>query len=146
MNNIVIWTSWQAISRYSSLMYGEYTRVVALTFIDLPTAAIACRGPSNACSAAQVKNASSRAHAQRTPGLVICADRVEAGAACSHLIPIVVRANSARPRSISQVVLAKHPDTGRFALYVLTGLGLEENLFWSGTELDATYAKQAIRN
>jgi hypothetical protein len=36
-------------------------------------------------------------------------------------------------------------ETGRFAPYVLTGLGVEENLFWTGTELDVTYVPLNVR-
>ena len=43
------------------------------------------------------------------------------------------------------IVFAKNPETGRFAPYVLTGLAPEENLFWSGTELDAAYVPLNVR-
>lgn len=76
--------------------------------------------------------------------LRIRADRVEAGAASQHLIPIVV--GEFRKAAIQYpIVFAKHPETGRFAAYVLTGLGLEENLFWSGTELDVAYVPLNVR-
>jgi hypothetical protein len=70
--------------------------------------------------------------------LRIRADRVEACAARQHLIPIVV---SELRKAATQypIVFAKHPETARFAPYVLSGLGVEENLFWSGTELDVAY-------
>jgi hypothetical protein len=77
-------------------------------------------------------------------GLRIRADRVEATAATQHLIPIVV--SEFRKAAIQYpIVFAKHPDTGRFAPYVLSGLGVEENLFWSGTELDVTYVPLNVR-
>jgi hypothetical protein len=43
------------------------------------------------------------------------------------------------------IVFAKHPETGRFNSYILNGLGLEENLFWTGTELDVTYVPLNVR-
>lgn len=77
-------------------------------------------------------------------GLRICADRVEAGAARQHLIPIVA-SEFRKAATQYPIVFAKHPDTGRFAPYVLSGLGLEENLFWSGTELDVAYVPLNVR-
>ncbi|MDY6944968.1 MAG: SapC family protein [Pseudomonadota bacterium] len=76
--------------------------------------------------------------------LRIHAQRVEAGAACQHLIPIVV-SEFRKAATQYPIVFAKHPDTGRFAPYVLSGLGLEENLFWSGTELDVGYLPLNVR-
>ena len=77
-------------------------------------------------------------------GLRIRADRVAASAARQHLIPIVV--SEFRKAAIQYpIVFAKHPETGRFAPYVLSGLGVEENLFWSGTELDAAYVPLNVR-
>jgi SapC len=76
--------------------------------------------------------------------LRIRADLVAASAARQHLIPIVV--SEFRKAAIQYpIVFAKHPDTGRFAPYVLSGLGVEENLFWSGTELDAAYVPLNVR-
>ena len=43
------------------------------------------------------------------------------------------------------IVFAKNPQDGRFAPYVLTGLAPEENLFWSGTELDVAYVPLNVR-
>jgi hypothetical protein len=76
--------------------------------------------------------------------LRIRADRVEACAASQHLIPIVV-GEFRKAATQYPIVFAKHPETGRFAPYVLSGLGLEENLFWSGTELDAAYVPLNVR-
>lgn len=76
--------------------------------------------------------------------LRIRADRVEAGAARQHLIPIVV-SEFRKAATQYPIVFAKHPETGRFAPYVLSGLGLEENLFWSGTELDVAYVPLNVR-
>jgi len=76
--------------------------------------------------------------------LRIRADRVEASAANQHLIPIVV-SEFRKAATQYPIVFAKHPETGRFAAYVLTGLGLEENLFWSGTELEAAYVPLNVR-
>lgn len=76
--------------------------------------------------------------------LRIRADRVEAGAAGQHLIPIVV-GEFRKAATQYPIVFAKHPETGRFAPYVLSGLGLEENLFWSGTELDVAYVPLNVR-
>ena len=76
--------------------------------------------------------------------LRIRADLVEAAAARQHLIPIVV--SEFRKAAIQYpIVFAKNPDTGRFAAYVLSGLGVEENLFWSGTALDAAYVPLNVR-
>lgn len=77
-------------------------------------------------------------------GLRIRADLVEASAAGQHLIPIVV-SEFRKAATQYPIVFAKHPETGRFAPYVLNGLGLEENLFWSGTELDVTYVPLNVR-
>jgi hypothetical protein len=77
-------------------------------------------------------------------GLRIRADRVEVYAARQHLIPIVV-GEFRKAATQYPIVFAKHPDTGRFAPYVLSGLGVEENLFWSGTELDVAYVPLNVR-
>jgi len=76
--------------------------------------------------------------------LRIRADRVEAGAASQHLMPIVV-SEFRKAATQYPIVFAKNPETGRFAPYVLSGLGLEENLFWSGTELDVAYVPLNVR-
>lgn len=76
--------------------------------------------------------------------LRIRADRVEASAASRHLIPIVV-SEFRKAATQYPIVFAKHPETGRFAPYVLSGLGVEENLFWSGTELDVAYVPLNVR-
>lgn len=76
--------------------------------------------------------------------LRIRADLVEAGAARQHLIPIVV-GEFRKAATQYAIVFAKHPETGRFAPYVLSGLGVEENLFWSGTELDVAYVPLNVR-
>ena len=77
-------------------------------------------------------------------GLRIRADRVEASAATQHLIPIVV--SEFRKAAVQYpIVFAKNPETGRFGAYVLNGLGVEENLFWSGTELDVAYVPLNVR-
>jgi hypothetical protein len=77
-------------------------------------------------------------------GLRIRADRVEASAASQHLIPIVA---SELRRAATQypIVFAKNPETGRFGPYVLNGLAVEENLFWSGTGLDVAYVPLNVR-
>ena len=77
-------------------------------------------------------------------GLRIRSDLVEASAASQHLIPIVV-SEFRKAATQYPIVFAKHPDTGRFGPYVLNGLGLGENLFWSGTELDAAYVPLNVR-
>jgi hypothetical protein len=77
-------------------------------------------------------------------GLRIRSDRVEATAAGQHLVPVVV--SEFRKAAIQYpIVFAKHPDTGRFAAYVLTGLRVKENLFWTGTELDVAYVPLNVR-
>ena len=77
-------------------------------------------------------------------GLRIRADLVEAGAATQHLVPVVV--SEFRKAAIQYpLVFAKNPETGRFNSYVLTGLGVKENLFWSGTELDVAYVPLNVR-
>lgn len=76
--------------------------------------------------------------------LRIRADRVESYAATQHLIPIVV-SEFRKAATQYPIVFAKHPETGRFAPYVLSGLGVEENLFWSGTELDVAYVPLNVR-
>jgi SapC protein len=77
-------------------------------------------------------------------GLRIRADLVEASAASQHLIPIVV-GEFRKAATQYPIVFAKHPETGRFGPYVLNGLGVEENLFWSGTELDVAYVPLNVR-
>src|SRR5215471_14101764 len=77
-------------------------------------------------------------------GLRIRADRVESSAANQHLIPIVV-SEFRKAATQYPIVFAKHPETGRFAAYVLTGLAPEENLFWTGTELDVAYVPLNVR-
>ena len=77
-------------------------------------------------------------------GLRIRADLVEASAARQHLIPIVV-SEFRKAATQYPIVFAKNPETGRFAPYVLNGLGVEENLFWSGTELDVAYVPLNVR-
>ena len=77
-------------------------------------------------------------------GLRIRADLVESAAADQHLVAIV--ASEFRKAAIEYpIVFAKHPETGRFAPYVLNGLGVKENLFWSGTELDVAYVPLNVR-
>jgi hypothetical protein len=76
--------------------------------------------------------------------LRIRGDRVEASAASQHLIPIVV-GEFRKAATQYPIVFAKHPETGRFAPYVLSGLGVAENLFWSGTELDVAYVPLNVR-
>lgn len=76
--------------------------------------------------------------------LRIRAESIEACAATHHLIPIVV-SEFRKAATQYPIVFAKHPDTGRFAPYVLSGLALEENLFWSGTELDVAYVPLNVR-
>jgi hypothetical protein len=77
-------------------------------------------------------------------GLKITRDGAEATAAGQHLIPIVV-SEFRRAAVQYPIVFAKNPQTGRFAPYVLTGLAPEENLFWSGTELDVAYVPLNVR-
>lgn len=76
--------------------------------------------------------------------LRIRADLVAASAAHQHLIPIVV-SEFRKAATQYPIVFAKNPQTGRFAPYVLTGLSVEENLFWSGTELDVAYVPLNVR-
>lgn len=77
-------------------------------------------------------------------GLRIRPGGAEATAAGQHLIPIVV--SEFRKAAIQYpIVFAKNPQTGRFAPYVLTGLAPEENLFWTGTELDVAYVPLNVR-
>jgi hypothetical protein len=77
-------------------------------------------------------------------GLKIRKDGAEATAAGQHLIPIVV--SEFRKAAVQYpIVFAKHPETGRFSPYVLTGLVPEENLFWTGTELDVAYVPLNVR-
>ena len=77
-------------------------------------------------------------------GLRIRADLAEAVAAGQHLIPVVV-SEFRKAATQYPIVFAKNPQNGRFAPYVLNGLGLEENLFWSGTELDVAYVPLNLR-
>jgi len=77
-------------------------------------------------------------------GLRIRPDRVEASSAAQHLIPIV--ASEFRKAAIQYpIVFVKSSETGRFSPYALTGLDVEENLFWSGTELDVAYVPLNVR-
>ena len=77
-------------------------------------------------------------------GLKIGKDGAAATAAGQHLIPIVV--SEFRKAAVQfPIVFAKNPETGRFAPYVLTGLAPEENLFWTGTELDVAYVPLNVR-
>jgi hypothetical protein len=77
-------------------------------------------------------------------GLRIRADLAEASAASQHLVPIVV-SEFRKAATQYPIVFAKNPETGRFAPYVLNGLGVEENLFWSGTDLDVAYVPLNVR-
>ena len=77
-------------------------------------------------------------------GLRIRADLVAASAAGQHLIPLVV-SEFRKAATQYPIVFAKNPDTGRFAPCALTGLGVEENLFWTGTELDVAYVPLNVR-
>jgi SapC len=77
-------------------------------------------------------------------GLRIRADLVEASAAKQHLVPIVV-SEFRKAATQYPIVFAKNPETGRFAPFVLNGLNVEENLFWSGTELDVAYVPLNVR-
>src|SRR5580704_13171358 len=77
-------------------------------------------------------------------GLRIRPDRVEASAASQHLIPIVA-SEFRKAATQYPIVFVKSPETGRFAPYVLTGLDVEENLFWSGTELEVAYVPLNVR-
>jgi len=77
-------------------------------------------------------------------GLRIRADLAEATAASQHLVPVVV-SEFRKAATQYPIVFAKNPETGRFGSYVLNGLGLEENLFWSGTELDVAYVPLNLR-
>jgi hypothetical protein len=71
-------------------------------------------------------------------------DLVEASAANQHLIPIVV-SEFRKAATQYPIVFAKSPETGRFAPYVMNGLGVEENLFWSGTDMDVAYVPLNVR-
>jgi len=71
-------------------------------------------------------------------------DLVEASAAKQHLIPIVA-SEFRKAATQYPIVFAKHPETGRFGAYVLNGLGVEENLFWTGTELEVAYVPLNVR-
>jgi hypothetical protein len=77
-------------------------------------------------------------------GLRIRSDRVESCVSAQHLIPIVV--SEFRKAAIQYpIVFAKSPETGRFGAYALNGLAPEENLFWTGTELDVAYVPLNVR-
>jgi hypothetical protein len=76
--------------------------------------------------------------------LRIRSDLAEASAATEHLIPLVTT-EFRKAATQYPIVFAKHPETGRFNSYVLNGLGLNENLFWTGTELDVTYVPMSVR-
>ena len=77
-------------------------------------------------------------------GLRIRTDLVEVSASNQHLVPLVV--SEFRKAAIQYpIVFAKHPETGQFNPYVLNGLALKENLFWSGTELDVAYVPLNVR-
>ena len=77
-------------------------------------------------------------------GLRIRPDLVEASVASQHLVPIV--ASEFRKAAIQYpIVFVKSPETGRFAPYILNGLDVEENLFWSGTELEVAYVPLNVR-
>jgi hypothetical protein len=71
-------------------------------------------------------------------------DLVAASASHQHLIPIVV-SEFRKAATEYPIVFAKHPETGRIAPYVLNGLNIEENLFWTGTELDVSYVPLNVR-
>ena len=77
-------------------------------------------------------------------GLRIRSDLVEAAAASQHLIPIVA-SEFRKAATQYPIVFVKSPETGRFAPYVLNGLDVEENLFWSGTELEVAYVPLNVR-
>ena len=77
-------------------------------------------------------------------GLRISSDLAEASASTQHLIPLVTT-EFRKAATQYPIVFAKHPETGRFNSYVLNGLGLNENLFWTGTELDVTYVPLNVR-
>jgi hypothetical protein len=77
-------------------------------------------------------------------GLRIRTDLVEASTANQHLIPVVV-SEFRKAATQYPLVFAKNPETGRFGSYVLNGLEIEENLFWSGTELDVAYVPLNVR-
>jgi hypothetical protein len=68
----------------------------------------------------------------------------EASAARQHLIPIVA-SEFRKAATQYPIVFVKNPETGRFAPFVLNGLEPEENLFWSGTNMDVAYVPLNIR-
>src|SRR3984885_9474098 len=76
--------------------------------------------------------------------LKINPDLAEASAASQHLIPIVA-SEFRKAATQYPIVFVKNPETGRFAPYVLNGLDVEENLFWSGTELEVAYVPLNVR-
>lgn len=77
-------------------------------------------------------------------GLRIRAELAATTAARQHLIPIVV-SEFRKAATQYPIVFAKNAHTGRFSPFVLTGLGIEENLFWNGTELDVAYVPLNVR-
>src|ERR1700675_4438907 len=81
---------------------------------------------------------------QEHSALTINPDLAEASAARQHLIPIVA-SEFRKAATQYPIVFAKNPETGRFAPFVLNGLEPEENLFWSGTKMDAAYVPLNIR-
>jgi SapC len=81
---------------------------------------------------------------QEHSGLRINPAMAQASAARQHLVPIVP-SEFRKAATQYPIVFAKHPETGRFAPYVLSGLEPEENLFWSGTQLDVGYVPLNIR-
>jgi hypothetical protein len=76
--------------------------------------------------------------------LKIDPDRAEASAATQHLIPIVA-SEFRRAATQYPIVFAKNPQTGRFGAFVLSGLRPQENLFWTGTKLEAAYVPLNVR-
>ena len=77
-------------------------------------------------------------------GLRIRADLVETCASSQHLMPVVA-SEFRKAATQYPIVFAKHPETGRFDSYVLNGLDVKENLFWTGTELDVAYVPLNVR-
>lgn len=65
-------------------------------------------------------------------------------AAGQHLIAIVT-SEFRRAATEFPILFAKHPETGRFTPFVLTGLAVEENLYWDGTRFDAAYVPLNVR-
>jgi SapC len=81
---------------------------------------------------------------QEHSALKINPGMAEASAAKQHLIPIVA-SEFRKAATQYPIVFAKNPETGRFAPFVLNGLEPEENLFWSGTNMDVAYVPLNIR-